>query len=82
MATVGAYEAKTHLPALLERVAKGEHITITKHGVPVAQLVPVQPVAADREKKMAIIAELKRLREKHPLNGITIKELIEDGRRF
>jgi len=81
MATVGAYEAKTHLPALLERVAKGEHITITKHGVPVAQLVPVQPVA-DREKKMAIIAELKRLREGRTLGGITIKELIEDGRRF
>lgn len=81
MATVGAYEAKTHLAALLERVAKGEHITITKHGVPVAQLVPVQPVP-DREKRLAAIAELKRLREKHPLNGITIRELIEDGRRF
>jgi len=36
----------------------------------------------DREKKLAAIAELKRLREKHPLNGITIRELIEDGRRF
>ena len=48
MAKVGAYEAKTHLPALLDQVAKGEQITITKHGVPVAQLVPVQPVP-DRE---------------------------------
>jgi prevent-host-death family protein len=81
MASVGAYEAKTHLPALLERVAKGEEITITKHGVPVAQLVPVRPVA-DREKKLAAIAELKRMRERHPLKGITIRELIEDGRRF
>ncbi|MGA2182666.1 MAG: type II toxin-antitoxin system prevent-host-death family antitoxin [Bryobacteraceae bacterium] len=81
MATVGAYEAKTHLPALLDRVAKGEQITITKHGVPVARLVPVQPVS-DREKRLAAIAELKRLREKHPLNGVTIRELIEDGRRF
>jgi len=81
MATVGAYEAKTHLPALLERVAKGEQITITKHGVPVAQLVPVQPVP-DREKRLAAIAELKRLREGRTLGGITIKQLIEDGRRF
>jgi len=81
MASVGAYEAKTHLPALLERVAKGEEITITKHGVPVAQLVPVRPVAG-REKKLAAIAELKRMRERHPLKGITIRELIEDGRRF
>jgi prevent-host-death family protein len=81
MATVGAYEAKTHLPALLERVAKGEQITITKHGVPVAQLVPVQPVS-DREKRLAAIEELKRLREGRTLGGITIKQLIEDGRRF
>lgn len=36
--TVGAYEAKTHLPQLLESVAKGEQITITKHGIPVATL--------------------------------------------
>jgi prevent-host-death family protein len=81
MATVGAYEAKTHLPALLERVAKGEQITITKHGIPVAQLVPVQPVP-DREKRLAAITELKRLREGRTLGGITIKQLIADGRRF
>jgi prevent-host-death family protein len=81
MATVGAYEAKTHLPALLERVAKGEQITITKHGVPVAQLVPVQAVP-DREKRLAAIAELKHLREGRTLGGITIKQLIEEGRRF
>ncbi|MGA3027228.1 MAG: type II toxin-antitoxin system prevent-host-death family antitoxin [Bryobacteraceae bacterium] len=81
MATVGAYEARTHLAALLERVAKGERITITKHGVPVAQLVPAQP-ASDREKRLGAIAELRRLREKHPLNGVTIRELIDDGRRF
>lgn len=44
MTTVGAYEAKTHLPELLERVAKGEKITITKYGVlVVATLQPVDP---------------------------------------
>jgi len=43
METVGAYEAKTHLPKLLERVLKGECITITKHGVPVAVLQPPDP---------------------------------------
>src|SRR3982074_3398007 len=36
METVGAFEAKTHLAALLDRVAKGEKITITRHGVPAA----------------------------------------------
>lgn len=44
---MGAYEAKTHLPALLKRVASGEEITITKHGAPIAKLVPV-PAAADK----------------------------------
>ena len=40
MHTVGSYEAKTHLPQLLERVEHGETITITRHGKPVARLVP------------------------------------------
>ncbi len=40
MTTVGSYEAKTHLPALLERVQGGESIVITKHGRAVARLVP------------------------------------------
>ncbi|MFY4731014.1 type II toxin-antitoxin system Phd/YefM family antitoxin, partial [Nitrospira sp. BLG_2] len=39
---IGAFEAKTHLSALLERVSKGETITITRHGVPAAMLVPVE----------------------------------------
>jgi len=38
--TVGLFDAKTHLFSLVERVAKGERITITKHGTPVAVLVP------------------------------------------
>jgi len=41
MGTVGSYEAKTHLSELLKRVSKGERITVTKHGVPIAELVPV-----------------------------------------
>ena len=40
MESVGSFEAKTHLPQLLERVANGEEFTITKHGKPVARLVP------------------------------------------
>lgn len=41
METVGVYEAKTHLARLLERVRQGESLTITRHGLPVARLVPV-----------------------------------------
>jgi len=49
MATVGSYQAKTHLPRLLGRVARGERITITRHGTPVAMLVP--PDSAEPPKK-------------------------------
>jgi prevent-host-death family protein len=47
--TVGAFEAKTHLAALLGRVEAGESITITKHGRPVARLVPVDDVRGSRD---------------------------------
>ena len=79
MDTVGAYEAKTHLPKLLERVLKGERIIITKHGIPVAVLQPPDP-----EKKVdtkAVIDELRKFRDKHSLCGTSIRDMIEEGRR-
>lgn len=79
METVGAYEAKTHLPKLLERVLKGERIIITKHGVPVAVLQPPDPQKnVDTE---SVIAELRKFRDKHSLEGLSIREMIEEGRR-
>lgn len=79
MATVGAYEAKTHLPKLLERVMKGERITITKHGVPVAVLQP--PPALEKTKPENAIAELRKFRERQTLDGLAIRDMIEEGRR-
>ena len=79
METVGAYEAKTHLPKLLERVIRGERITITKHGVPVAILQPPLPSRKTEPKK--IIAKLRKFREKHTLKGLSIRDMIEEGRR-
>jgi len=79
METIGAYEAKTHLPKLLERVIKGERITITKHGVPVAVLQPPPPLRKTEPKK--VIAELRKFREKHSLNGLPIRDMIEEGRQ-
>ncbi len=79
MATeIGAYQAKTHLPALLERVARGEQITITKHGKPVARLVPV--AKPDAARRRAAIARIKELRKGLTL-GVPVKQLIEEGRR-
>ena len=79
METVGAYEAKTHLPKLLERVLKGERITITKHGVPVAVLQSPDPEKTFDIK--SVIAELRNFQSKHSLGGLSIREMIEEGRR-
>ncbi|MCH7716765.1 MAG: type II toxin-antitoxin system prevent-host-death family antitoxin [Gemmatimonadetes bacterium] len=78
MITVGAYEAKTHLSALLKRVEQGERITITKHGVPVAVLQP--PDWTRVEEPDQVIAALKTFRLGKQLDGLSIREMIEQGR--
>ncbi len=77
--TIGAYEAKTHLPRLLEEVAAGLTITITKHGRPVARLVP--PATAERPDPMQVIASLRRARQGIHLKGLSLRGLIDKGRR-
>jgi prevent-host-death family protein len=60
--TVGAYEAKTHLPGLLARVERGERVTITRHGRPIAQLIPAEPtspIATVLEEMQAMLAALQ-----------------------
>jgi prevent-host-death family protein len=65
---------------LLDDVSKGETIVITKHGIPVARLVPPDEVArADVQKA---IRELREFRKGKRLGGLSIRELIEEGRRF
>lgn len=78
--TVGAYEAKTHLSELLEKVEAGEEITITKHGAPVAKLVPVKKEAS-REERVAAITRIQKLARGLSLSGLTVKDLIGEGRR-
>lgn len=78
MVTVGAYEAKTHLPQLLERVARGERIVITRHGVPVAELAPVGGV--DLGEQEHAIERLKTFRRGHQAGG-TLRAMIDEGRR-
>lgn len=80
MKTIGAYEAKTHLPRLLDEVAAGATITITKHGVPVALLVP--PSAAQRPDAATVIEAWREFRRDIELGpGASVRELIESGRR-
>jgi prevent-host-death family protein len=78
MKQVGVYEAKTQLPRLLDEVEQGETITITRHGRPIARVVPVR--GRQRSVKEAIAA-IREFRKGHTLGDITTKELIEEGRR-
>jgi prevent-host-death family protein len=80
MKTIGAFEAKTHLNQLLQRVAKGETIRITLRGVPVAKLVPAD--AGEKEDARQLAAGIRQLRQGAVLGKISIRELIEEGRRF
>lgn len=76
MTVVGSYEAKTHLPQLIEKVLRGETVQITRHGVPVANLVPVEP----RKSTVDVVDELRRYRRGKSLGGTSARELIDEGR--
>lgn len=82
MTSIGSYEAKTHLPELIERVAHGEKILITKRGVPVALLTqPPQTISRDvREVVSEMLAY--RDRQKRTSGKHTARQMIEEGRRF
>jgi prevent-host-death family protein len=80
METVGAYEARTHLPALLRRVEQGEEITITRHGVVVAVLSPVPRTEARKSDFRKTIKDMVNSREGCRLDGLSIREAIDDGR--
>ena len=81
MESVGAYEAKTHLPRLLERVMRGESLTITRHGRPVARLVPVE----DDDRSRALRAFRRILERRTHLARLSLSELLDtihEGHRF
>lgn len=76
---IGAYEAKTRLPAFLRAVQVGSRFTITQRGKPVAELVPY---GTTRRRAQAEAAErMKAFMRKHePVADVNIKAMIEDGR--
>jgi prevent-host-death family protein len=79
MRSVGAFEAKTHLAALLDAVSAGEQITITRHGRPVARLVP--PGDTVPVNLAHTIEALKQFSQGQSLGGLTLQELRDAGRR-
>jgi len=83
MTAIGVYDAKTHLPRLLERVSRGERFLITKHGRPVAQLVPAEAAKAPDVEEIVRQMQDWQEREGPTLGpGLTIRKLREEGRRF
>jgi prevent-host-death family protein len=81
METVGAFEAKTHLASLLDRVAKGERITITRHGVPAAMLVPIGQVSQGLTHQ-EVVGAMRELRKRVKPARMSVREMINQGRRF
>jgi len=79
MTSIGAFEAKTHLATLLDRVVKGEQITITRHGTPVAMLVPVAGNRRPAAREAAL--RLRELRRGITLGDLSVRALIDQGRR-
>lgn len=74
---VSAYDAKTHLPRLLARVADGERFVITRHGKPVAQLIPFE--AGSAESVRAAIDSVATIRRQLSRSGVTLADILEPG---
>lgn len=78
MKTVGIFEAKTHFSALIEEAGNGETITVTKNGRAIAQ---IGPVISGGQSRRAEEAMKRILSSKATLGKLTVRELIEEGRR-
>ena len=81
MESLGAYKARTHLPRLLDRVARGESLIITRHGRPVARMVPVEHDDHERAGRAARrIFERRGRLKRAPL--AELMDTIHKGHRF
>ena len=85
MDEIGILDARNNLSALVERVENGEDVVITHHGKPVVKMVAVEPEDEEERRRRAreAIKAIREMRkEVKPLGDITIKELIEEGRKY
>jgi len=81
MTSISYYEARTHFSELLDQVARGKRILITRRGRPAALLTP--PPEEARKDLKQVVGEMKALRRGNTLGkGVSIRDLIDEGRRF
>ncbi len=78
MVTIGSFEAQTHFVALLERVAQGETVQITKRGVPVANLVRIS--ATEKRDLVEAVRRIREMSKGVTLGSLKIQQLIDEGR--
>ncbi len=79
MERIGIYDARSKLSELIERVQSGEEVVLTRHGEPVARLVPEK-----RRRKgsgAAAVARIRALARRLNIRDVDVRKLIEEGRR-
>ena len=81
MRTIGAHEAKTHLPRLLDEVERGNTVVITRYGRPIARIVPYDEAECS-DRNAAVDAMIAYRKDAPPLEGVSAQELIQLGRRY
>jgi len=79
MKEVGAFEAKNRLGQLLDWVEAGEEVVITRRGKVVARMVP-PGASPDAERGRRAVARIRALRKEGALGGLSIRDLIDEGR--
>ena len=80
MITVGAFEAKTNLSALLDKVEAGEDVLITRHGKPIAKLTTYD--SAPKQAPSDIVARINKIADKFTLGDNSWKEMRDFGRKW
>ncbi len=79
MSSVGVFQAKARLSELIDQVLKGSEVTITRHGNPVARLVPAKAEAeVDRSEA---VAALRKFSKAIKVGRIDLKSIVAAGRR-
>ena len=79
MERIGTHEAKTRLSELLAKVRKGQEFLITNRGEPVAKLLPASK--PDQNQILRAIKEIREIQSRNRLNGLKIRDMIDEGRR-